>query len=210
MRPRTFLAVDKVQLVGGRLCLDFVNTTGARGTAHPRERLETYRDVLTWSRRTGIINAAAERQLRQRATIAAADAVQALRSLREQRELLYRLFCVAIEHKRPPERWLAELNRLWQQHERRRALVFDGGTYVFRFQADPNELDGLIWPIVSSAVALLTSDDLARVKRCGDCDWLFLDESKNGSRAWCKKECGDRVRARRHYRQAHAASRVLA
>jgi predicted RNA-binding Zn ribbon-like protein len=65
------------------------------------------------------------------------------------------------------------------------------------------ELDAMVWPIVSAAVELLMSDRLARLKRCGECDWLFLDESKNGSRTWCKKDCGDRVRARRHYHGFH-------
>jgi len=55
------------------------------------------------------------------------------------------------------------------------------------------------WPTVASAVELLTSERLTRTKRCGECDWLFVDESKNRSRTWCKKLCGDRTRARRHY-----------
>lgn len=210
MRPRKFLAVEELQLVGGRLCLDFVNTTGARFTANPRERLNTYRDVLAWSRRVGIISAALERHLNKRATGQLAEAGMALRSMREKRELLYRLLSVAIERKPPPDRLLTKVGRLWREHERRRVLLFDGNTYAFQFRPVDNELDGMIWPIISSTIALLTSPDMARVKRCGECDWLFLDESKNGSRTWCKKECGDRVRARRHYAHARGASRLRA
>ena len=69
-----------------------------------------------------------------------------------------------------------------------------------RVPDDATAFDGIIWPIVQSAVDLLTSDAVGRLKRCGECDWLFVDDSKNQSRTWCKKECGDRVRARRHYR----------
>jgi predicted RNA-binding Zn ribbon-like protein len=53
-----------------------------------------------------------------------------------------------------------------------------------------------------SAVNLLSSEDTARVKECGteNCNWLFLDTSKNRSRRWCDmKECGNREKARRHY-----------
>lgn len=199
MRPRKFLPVEAVQLVGGRLCLDFVNTTGARSSANPRERLNTYADALTWSRRVGIINATTHRLLNKRARVQVADAAAALRALREKRELFYRLFCAAVERKPPPDRLVSAMNRLWHALERRRALVADGKKYVFRFQSATGEFDALIWPIISSVVDLLTSPDITRVKRCGECDWLFLDESKNGSRTWCKKECGDRVRARRHY-----------
>lgn len=207
MRPRKFLPVEKVQLVGGRLCLDFVNTTGARSTAHPRERLNTYRDVVTWSRRVGIISAATARHLNRRAAAEVVEAGTALRWMHGRRELLYRLLCVAIEGNPPPGRLLTAMNRLWHEQERRRALVFDSDSYAFRFRSTDDELDGMIWPIISSAVALLTSPDLRRVKRCGECDWLFLDESKNGTRTWCKKECGDRVRARRHYQRARAGRR---
>jgi predicted RNA-binding Zn ribbon-like protein len=199
MRPRKFLAVEAVQLVGGRVCLDFVNTTGARSSANPRERLNTYRDALTWSRRVGIINATTHRLLSKRATVHVAEAATALRELRERRELFYRLLCAAIERKPPPDRLVSAMNRLWHELERRRAFVFDGKKYVCRFPTATTDFDALIWPITSSVVDLFTSPDITRVKRCGECDWLFLDESKNGSRTWCKKDCGDRVRARRHY-----------
>lgn len=199
MRPRKFLAVEAVQLVGGRLCLDFVNTTGRRSTAKPRERLNTYHDALTWSRRVRIIDATTHRLLNRRATAHAAEAAAALRALRETRELCYRLLRAAIEHKPPPDRLVSAMNRLWHELERRRALVFDGRTYTLRLRPATTWFDALIWPVVSSLVDLVTSPDITRVKRCGECDWLFLDQSKNGSRTWCKKECGDRVRARRHY-----------
>lgn len=199
MRPRKFLAVDAVQLVGGRVCLDFVNTTGARSSANPRERLNTYRDALTWSRRVGIIDATTHRLLNKRARVQAAEAAVALRALRERRELFYRLLCAAIERTPPPERLVSAMNRLWHELERRRALVFEGEQYAVRFRSVAADFDALLWPITSSVVDLVTSPDITRVKHCGECDWLFLDESKNGSRTWCKKECGDRVRARRHY-----------
>jgi predicted RNA-binding Zn ribbon-like protein len=36
----------------------------------------------------------------------------------------------------------------------------------------------------------------------GGCGWLFVDESRNGSRRWCSmKDCGNRAKARRHYRK---------
>ena len=43
-----------------------------------------------------------------------------------------------------------------------------------------------------------------RVKECDNetCRWLFVDMSKNRSRRWCDmKDCGNRAKARRHYRR---------
>jgi predicted RNA-binding Zn ribbon-like protein len=32
------------------------------------------------------------------------------------------------------------------------------------------------------------------------CGWLFMDDSKNGSRRWCSMQsCGNRAKAHRHY-----------
>jgi predicted RNA-binding Zn ribbon-like protein len=68
-------------------------------------------------------------------------------------------------------------------------------------------LDRVLWPVARSAAELLTSDDLAAVRECAapDCRWLFLDRSRNRSRRWCAMAtCGNRSKARRHYRRGRA------
>jgi predicted RNA-binding Zn ribbon-like protein len=186
-------------LVGGRLCLDLANTTGARGSADPRERLRTYRDVLVWSRRAGLLTAGEARTLASRSAAQAGDADAAVKRLCEVRETLYRLLLAAAERRSPSRSDVDQFNRLWQEDRSRRAVVAVGHALELRLSASPRELDRMIWPVVESAADLLTSGAVARLKRCGECDWLFLDDSKNRSRTWCKKGCGDRVRARRHY-----------
>ncbi len=53
-----------------------------------------------------------------------------------------------------------------------------------------------------SALRLAALPDDGRMKICGNCGWLFLDRSKNRSRAWCDMAvCGNRVKASRHYRR---------
>ena len=59
--------------------------------------------------------------------------------------------------------------------------------------------DRPLWPIAVAAVDLLRSDRLARLKLCGNCSWLFLDRSRNGSRRWCSMdECGVHTKMRRY------------
>jgi predicted RNA-binding Zn ribbon-like protein len=56
--------------------------------------------------------------------------------------------------------------------------------------------------VVKSAGDLLISGELDNVRVCSapDCQWLFLDTSKNHSRRWCDmKGCGNRAKVRRHY-----------
>lgn len=60
----------------------------------------------------------------------------------------------------------------------------------------------LLTPMLWSAADLLTGTLLGRVRECANdkCLWLFLDESKNGTRRWCSmKACGNRAKAHRHY-----------
>jgi predicted RNA-binding Zn ribbon-like protein len=51
-----------------------------------------------------------------------------------------------------------------------------------------------------SAMSLLGVAKTGRAKVCPNCDWLFLDKSKNKSRLWCDMAvCGNRNKARLHY-----------
>lgn len=51
-----------------------------------------------------------------------------------------------------------------------------------------------------SALSLMSTENLARMRICPSCRWLFVDRSRNGSRLWCDMAvCGNRQKARRHY-----------
>jgi predicted RNA-binding Zn ribbon-like protein len=51
-----------------------------------------------------------------------------------------------------------------------------------------------------SALSLLSADTMSRLRICPNCNWLFVDRSRNGSRLWCDMAvCGNRQKARRHY-----------
>ena len=59
-----------------------------------------------------------------------------------------------------------------------------------------------------SALMLLAQPEPARLKICPNCQWLFLDRSRNRSRAWCDMAvCGNRAKASRHYRRSREETR---
>ena len=67
-------------------------------------------------------------------------------------------------------------------------------------------LEALGRPIAYAAWELLTSGPLDRVKRCHACPWLYLDQSKNGSRRWCSMDdCGKAVKMSRYVAKRAAA-----
>ncbi len=60
----------------------------------------------------------------------------------------------------------------------------------------------LLAPVLWSAADLLAGAHKTRIRECAnaECLWLFLDESKGGTRRWCDMaSCGNRAKARRHY-----------
>lgn len=62
-----------------------------------------------------------------------------------------------------------------------------------------------------SALSLIEPERRARVRICANCGWLFLDRSRNGSRLWCDMAvCGNRAKARRHYRRRKVAQKEAA
>jgi len=77
--------------------------------------------------------------------------------------------------------------------------------YVLDWNVDNFGLESVLWPIIKAFVDLVTSKNSKRIKRCSNCGWLFVDNSKNRSRRWCSMEiCGNRVKARRFAQKAQS------
>jgi predicted RNA-binding Zn ribbon-like protein len=191
------------------VCLDFVNTTGARASGSPRERLTTYEDLLVWSERVGILQVPAITELRRTARDRPSNAARTLARAQALRETLYAIFSALAGERGPDARVVGELARRWRAARSRQELVSSKKGFRLRF-IDGAELDHMIPPIVVSAVELLTSQRLRLLRRCVECDWLFLDESKNGKRRWCKSMCGNRARSRERYERLRTMERHVA
>jgi predicted RNA-binding Zn ribbon-like protein len=203
------------RLDGGRLCLDFANTVGGRATDHPSEFLTSYAVLLAWAQFTGAVDDAEAEQLRhaaaQRPNAAAAVHRQAIAC----RDAIYRIF-VAIAREQPPA--TADLDALTQVYHAAlaRARLRPHGAAVRWEWSDDAELERPLWQAARSAVAVLTSDDLSRIKVCpgrdgNSCWWVFFDATKNRIRRWCNMAvCGSSAKARRQAakRRAMRRSRV--
>lgn len=191
------------ELSGGRLCLDFVNTVDNRPTDRRKELLETYPDLAAWSRQSGLLSSREEQALLKRARRARGEASRVLERARALRESLFLLFA------RDANEALDTLREALPAAYRR-PVIRSGRGYDLAWEDDPNALDRMLGPVVRSAVDLLTSKDLDRVRACGadDCDWLFLDESRSRSRQWCNMAvCGNRAKARRFYQRKRSVTR---
>jgi predicted RNA-binding Zn ribbon-like protein len=201
-QPDDHAANAAFESVGGAVCLDFVNTGSARREGPFKERLNSYADVLAWAVSAGQVTAAEREELMRLAKQNGAAASQVLERGRALREAVYRVFS-GLSQGEPPDG--ADLELLSREHAAvaaHRQLIATPDGVQFGWQSEPLHLDRPLWPVAQSAADLLVSAERARVKECGtdNCNWLFLDASKNKSRRWCEmRECGNREKARRHY-----------
>jgi predicted RNA-binding Zn ribbon-like protein len=191
------------ELVGGELCLDFVNTLdGSRDTGNGREKLTSYVDLVSWSRQAGIVTGGEAKCLLREAARRPLEATEVLEQAIALRETIYRIFRAAINQRSPQKADLAVLNAALSRALAQSQVVKQGEGFVWDWSRDDDALDHPLWPVARSAAELLTSDELSRARACGgdECTWLFMDTSKNRSRRWCDmKGCGNRAKSRRHY-----------
>ena len=60
--------------------------------------------------------------------------------------------------------------------------------------------DSLLCQAVLSWMRLNAPEKRARLRACPNCGWLFLDNSRNGSRIWCDMAvCGNRQKSKLNY-----------
>jgi predicted RNA-binding Zn ribbon-like protein len=193
---------------GGRLSLDFVNSAG--GTRrNPKEHLNTYLDLVSWGRQAGLLTERDAQHLGQLANRRPDDAARILAGAVTLREALFRIFDGAAECRPQRAEDMEILNTALCRALSHVRLDATAEGCVRVWEGDADAMDRMLWPVVRSAMDVLTSEDeRGRVHKCESptCDWLFLDTSRNHSRRWCDmKSCGNRAKARRYYeRHKHA------
>ena len=199
------------EMVGGRTCLDFVNTASQRRGGPVRERLNSYDDLLSWAIQAGQLTESEAADLRRMAAASPAEADAVVERGRALREAIYRVFTNRGEGATLPPEDLKLISSEYGRAAVNRLLTPSSvGVCTFDWQTHLS-LDRPLWPVAVSATNLVASEDATRVKECAtdNCNWLFLDASKNRSRRWCEmKECGNRAKARRHYSKKREAGQL--
>ena len=201
--------VERMDLIGGAVALDFVNTGSHRATPPFKEKLHAYGDLVTFMSRLddGIDESTAAR-LRRLAERDPATAASVLERARALREAIYRSLTAM---SRGAAASAADLELIGAEASRastHRRLVPTAEGCMWEY-AEGDAIERPLWPVALSAVELATQSDVTRVKECAsdNCNWLFLDVSKNRSRRWCDmKDCGNRAKARRHRARARGSA----
>lgn len=179
------------------LCLDFANSRYWRGTAEPTETLNSFDDLFTWLAAANALDAQTIEALKSGWPPSGSD----FRDMIELREALYRIFTAIAAHKEPAQADIERFNRTLLTAPARGQLVKHNGVYLWRAELKPR-LPDLLAAVLWTAGDMLAEPRRDRVRLCANdrCVWLFLDDSKSGTRRWCDmKACGNRAKAHRHY-----------
>jgi predicted RNA-binding Zn ribbon-like protein len=198
----------RFKFIAGALCLDFVNTVGGRAGSDPKDafryrvlsdKLAAFEDLVQWSESAGVLSRVEAQKMARCSASRPIDAQSAFHRAVALREAFYRICKSLLEAAPPTAADAAVLNReLANAHAHKRLNFRDAG---FAWSWDqPGSFDRILWNVVDSGAAFLASPALPSLRQCpgSDCGWLFVDESRNGSRHWCEMRiCGNRAKLRR-------------
>lgn len=186
--------------IGGDPSVDFVNTVDWTSRGPELDQFSSYERVLDWAGGAGLLDSGAVAQLRATAETNPETAEDVRKQAIQLRAMLDRLYFRIVSGERA-WREIQELNSMWLRRSLAGLAVVDHGHhFALGWEQPGRSLDAPLWAVAWDTAKLLTSDDAARIRRCGgtNCGWYYVDRSRNGLRRWCAMEtCGTRMKSRR-------------
>lgn len=192
---------ELLDLIGGTLCLDFANTKNGHRGMVLHEALFHFQDLTVWSLHAGILTESDVAALLHKANEQPTEAESAFQKAIHLREVIFRIFSAVADEKIPDANDLEILKAFCVEALENSRLIPSRKCFVYGYK-DEASLDRVTWSVANSALELLTSEAVDRVRECAGekCDWLFIDNSRNHLRRWCSmEECGNRAKMRRRY-----------
>jgi predicted RNA-binding Zn ribbon-like protein len=195
--------------LGGRLCLDFVNTEIVVEGKF-LDLLSDFRRWMAWHSAVG------GQEMSEAKALAGewggkSESIHALaRAVSFRSELRKMAGCVA-SHKRVPESAVGAINELLRLGPAYGQLIPVGRGFVRQAHRDVREPVDLLVPVAEDAADLLCEGDQGRVRKCGSpaCVLFFYDTSKSRTRRWCSMDlCGNRAKVAAHYRRKRARRKL--
>ncbi|NYF91061.1 CGNR zinc finger domain-containing protein [Tunturiibacter empetritectus] len=190
---RAALAKLVASLIGGHLALDFCNTAAEHLAEQPDELLPDWESFVRWTVQVGLIEPELYCEL--------VESSSPIDEVWELREEIYHVGLTLALGDPVAEDDLVAIRE--EANAPKPIVVSLGGGLHWR--PDPQFASMQLRAILAGeALFLFCSRRSARIGICGGglCGWLFLDESRGRRRRWCDmKDCGNREKARRYYRQ---------
>jgi predicted RNA-binding Zn ribbon-like protein len=208
---------QELRVVGGNAALDLCNSrSGPHQGGIDIDGLTRIDDLVPWAVHTGVLTA------EEGSALVATDdpgasgpdtdrrpASSALADLLALRERAHAVFHAVASGAEPSVAALHDLRLAEREAQDRAQYLREGDGYGYTWPATDKTV--IVDRVAHAASVLLGDGPLSRVKQCAGCSFLFLDESKNGSRRWCSMDdCGREAKKRlyveRRRSRAHAGS----
>ena len=199
------------ELTGGAPALDLVNTLDERRTVAPIERLRDFAVLVDWSMQAGVVSSHEAKALLARARRNPSLVTDVLERALALRELFFEMVQALVAREPLPRTCLNKLNERIHEASRHRRLVTNDAGLTWSCGDASTDAEVILWRLIDSAASIFGSNDLSnRLRVCGGptCAWAFLDFSRKQNRRWCDMSvCGNRVKARRHYKRVSTATK---
>ncbi|MFJ4144352.1 CGNR zinc finger domain-containing protein [Pseudomonas sp. NPDC089734] len=202
-----FSAVKMIRLIGGAVVLDFINTCNGRrpnsSLDAPQDRLNSFQFFFEWALHASLITHAEYEAYKSSILDSVFPFQPCLKSVVDFRESLFRIFYALSQEQPVTPEVLQPLNDALERGNAWRVLTVKNGlpAWGWKHCSTVDELATmLVGRLAVQAESLLTGPDLQHLKCCSslECDWLFLDSSKNKQRRWCQMSvCGSREKLNR-------------
>ena len=174
----------RFDLTAGCLCLDFANTVDKRLSSNPEDKLSGYEELVTFGKQTGVFSLSEFRKLQREGRQDKSEASILFKQAVDLREMVFRILSPVAAGREVSEADAGALNDALKKLNAGSLVVPGPGQVAWRWVEKSNGVARLLGRIVRSAVEVLTSDDIERVKQCGaeKCCWLFMDRSRSRNR----------------------------
>jgi predicted RNA-binding Zn ribbon-like protein len=194
----------RFDLTTGCLCLDFANTVDKRLSSNPEDKLSGYEELVAFGKQTGVFSLSESRKLWREGRQDKREASNLFQQAVDLREMIFRILSAVAVGREVSEADTVALNDALQKLNVGSLVVPGPGQVTWRWVEKSSGVARLLGRIVRSAVGVLTSDDIERVKRCAaeKCGWLFMDRSRSRNRRWCEmRTCGSQHKAKAYYKR---------
>ena len=173
--------MKRAEFTAGSLSLNLIDTVSKR-SVEDVELLRGVEDLDAWLAAAGFDQGVSTSE-------------KDLADIRALREAAFEVLSCWIDGTPFPRNAIGLLNS-WASRADFRPQYREGG--VKMVSAKP--VEAMLSTIAADALLLLNDDQRQRLRRCPDCQMLFLDASRPGKRVWCSSSsgCGNRAKVRRH------------
>lgn len=189
--------IETIEIVGGHLTIDFVNTVSNWNSGDRTDFLGDYEDLVRFALRQELIG---EKTAARFCGRPEAEREAALAEARRFRDSVHAILLARAEDRALPAEALGHLNALVRELVQWREIRAQGSGICCAWRFEDAPAQALLGPVAWETAELLEKGERDRVKVCpGErCGWLFLDTSRNRSRQWCSmKVCGNVAKVRR-------------